>query len=267
MFLEKKIKRIGLFDSGIGGLTVLKELLELSFDEYIYIGDTANMPYGQKTPEQIIEFSQNIADFLVSLQIDTLVIACHTSSAIALPNLQSRFENLQIIGTINETMLHVVQKTNNGRIGIMATQASINSHIHKKNLLKINKELEIFEQACPRLVPLIESPIQDAKEIQDALEEYLLSLMKQKVDTIILGCTHYPLLEKEIKKIVGDNISLISSEKIIAQELNKQVSSDQIKNKALKIYSTGDIEQFAQKAKIILEQDVTVEHLNLKNHI
>lgn len=262
----KKIKRIGLFDSGIGGLTVLKELINLPIADYIYVADTANVPYGQKTPEQIVQFSTAIATFLVEQKIDALVIACHTSSALALPHLQKLFPQLLIIGTINETMLHTATQTKNGRVGIIATQASINSHLHKKKLLEINEHLEVFEAACPQLVPLIEASVKDVQQIENALHEYLKPLVAQKIDTLILGCTHYPLLAQEIKKIVGNNVTLISSEKIIAQTLESECMDNIIEKQQVTFYATGDTQHFAQKAKLILGQTVAVKHLDLTAH-
>ncbi|MDR3549925.1 MAG: glutamate racemase, partial [Candidatus Babeliales bacterium] len=266
MHLNKKITRIGLFDSGIGGLTVLKELMNLPFTDCIYIADTANVPYGQKTPEQILQYSHTISAFLIEQKIDALVIACHTSSAIALPYLHKMFPQIPIIGTIIQTMLHATKQTRNGRIGIMATQASINSHIHKKELLAINPALEVFEQACPQLVTLIESPMMDMQEIQNALRHYLTPLIDQNIDTLILGCTHYPLLAKEIKKIVGEQITLISSEKIITQILSDHCQKTLPETKSITFYATGDTHNVEQKIKMILGDVVTVKFLDVHTH-
>lgn len=266
MYHNKKITRIGLFDSGIGGLTVLKELLNLPFTDYIYIADTANVPYGQKTPEQILQYSHTIATFLIEQKIDALVIACHTSSAIALLHLQRIFPQVIIIGTIVQTMLHATKQTHNERIGIMATQASINSHLHKKELLAINPKLEIFEQACPQLVPLIEAPLMNTQEIETALHRYLRPLIDQDIDTLILGCTHYPLLAKEIKKIVGEQITLISSEKIITQILSDHCQKTLPETKSITFYATGDTHNVEQKIKMILGDVVTVKFLDVHTH-
>lgn len=259
MLHNKKISRIGLFDSGIGGLTVLKDLLELPHAEFLYVADTANVPYGQKTPEQILQFSTAITHFLISQKIDALVIACHTSSALALPQLQKTFPTLPIIGTIMQTMMHATKQTKNGRIGIMATQASINSHLHKKELLAISPDLEIFEVACPKLVPLIEAPTRDENLLEQALLEYLTPLIKENIDTLILGCTHYPLLAQEIQKIIGDHVTLISSGSVIAQELHPMVDQNAHPH-IMQFFVTGDPESFEQKAGLILDQEVRAHH-------
>ena len=265
MYYDKKIKRIGLFDSGIGGLTVLKELLNLPMTDYVYVADTANIPYGQKTAKQILQYSQSIAAFLVTQKIDALVIACHTSSAVTLAHLQQTFPLLPIIGTINETMLYATKQTSNKRIGIMATQATINSHMHKRKLLTVNPELEVFEVACPQLVPLIEAPLLDVQQIERVLREYLTPLMQTGIDTLILGCTHYPLITHEIKKIVGDAITIVSSEKIIAQTLFHQSAiSTEARNIACHV--TGDASNFAQKAHAILGHSITVQQLDIHGH-
>lgn len=264
MYQNKPIRRIGLFDSGIGGLTVLKELLKLPFVEYFYVADTLNVPYGQKTPEQIIQFSKDIGSFLISKEIDLLVIACHTSSAIAINHLRQTFPNLAIIGAIHETMQHAVTQTRNNRIGIMATQASINSHIHQKELLAINPELVVFEQSCPLLVPLCEAVDQDTSTIESILRDYLAPLMQFDIDTLILGCTHYPLLAASIQKIVGDNVLLISSEKIIAHTINHLVSPTTI-SKNVHFFSTANEQQVALKIEAIIGKPCIVQHIQIHN--
>jgi len=259
---HKKIKRIGLFDSGVGGLTVLKELLKLPCADYIYVGDTAHVPYGQKTPEQILEYSENIINFLVTQDIDALIIACHTSSAVALPTLQKVFTQLPLMGTIQETMQLVAKQSCNGRIGIIATQATINSHAHKKELLRLNNTLQVFEQACPRLVPLIEAPVLDTAELNAALHEYLQPLIAHNIDTLVIGCTHYSLITQQITAIVGNGVTLASCEKVIAQVLAPHLVGTVAEPKKVTVYVTGnDREQFANKASIILGQPVTVQQL------
>ena len=254
----KNIKRLGIFDSGVGGLTVLHKLLELPISDYIYVGDTANLPYGQKEPKQIIKFSQRIASFLITEKIDALVVACHTSSAIALPSLQQTFPQIPIIGTISSMLPHALNSTINRRIGIIATQASIHSHIHKNELLKLNPELSIFEQACPKFVPLIESSKINTSHMQDALNEYLKPLLDSEIDTLILGCTHYSLLEEQIKNIVGNSVTLVSSENMIAELLKTQLTGHLPCQKSLKLYVTGnDVLEFEHKAKLILKQSIT----------
>lgn len=262
MTSKETITRIGLFDSGIGGLTILQELLALPCAEFVYVGDTINIPYGQKTPEQIIQFSTAITQFLITQNIDALAIACHTSSAIALPHLQKQFPDIFIIGTIKETMLQVTEQTKNGRVGIMATQASINSHLHKKELLAINPDLEIFEMACPKLVPLIESSAQDGTLIEQALHEYLIPLIKEDIDTLILGCTHYPLLTQEIKNIVGNTITLISSGSVMAQNLQEKIESFEGQKK-INFYTTSNPKAFEHKASFILGQPIKAKCIDI----
>lgn len=200
MQISPKTPTIGLLDSGIGGLSIVRKLLHdstlpsaLKERSYLYIADTAHLPYGNKTPEYLIERGRVLTRFFIRHNISTIIIACHTSSATSLPTLRQEFPDVTYIDLIPFTIEHALIKTKSGTIGILATQATINSGIHKKLLLKENKSASIFEQACPLFVSLIEAD-GSPEEIAQAIAVYMDPLLKADVDTVILGCTHYEFL-------------------------------------------------------------------------
>lgn len=191
--------RIGLFDSGVGGLTVLKTLVrKYPNNDYIYYGDTLNNPYGNKTKEELLKLSKQNMEFLIDKKVDLIIIACGTVSSNCLNELKSSY-NIPIISIITPT-IDYVNNTNYKNIGVIATNATINSHIFKNN---INKN--VIEIATPKLVPLIEN--NDLDNIDNILHEYLDNY-QNKIDILILGCTHYPIIKDNIKKIISNTIDM-----------------------------------------------------------
>lgn len=186
--------------------------------ELVYFGDTKYLPYGNKTPEFLLERGIFITQHFLAQKIDTIVIACHTSSATTLPQLQNLFPQVTYIDMLAPTINIALEKTNSGRIGIMATQATVNSHIHKKLLLDRNSTVSVFEQPCPDFVPLVESQDPENK-LETTIQKYLKPLLKNKIDTLILGCTHYAFLEKDIQKKAPE-LSLISAANCLILDSN-----------------------------------------------
>jgi glutamate racemase len=210
LFLKSlKTQKVGFFDSGIGGLSILTQCLWIKAKEFIYLADTKYLPYGNKTPEFLLERGIRITEYFLSQNISTIVIACHTSSATTLPLLEKLFPHVIFIDMLMPTIEMAQIKTKCNRIGIMATQTSIDSHVHKKLLLAQNSSVLVFEQACPKFVPLIEEQASE-KKINTAIHEYLTPLLKKNIDTLILGCTHYAFLEAHIKK-QAPHLELISA--------------------------------------------------------
>jgi len=217
---------IGVFDSGVGGLTVFKELIkQLPREDVVYFGDTARVPYGTKSRETIIRFSLENILFLLQKDVKIIVVACNTSSSLALPTLRRHFKK-PIIGVISPGAKEAVYATRNNRIGVIATSATINSAAYAQEIKKLKPSAEIFSQACPLFVPLAEEGWVKEKVAVEIAEKYLASLKKVKVDTLILGCTHYPLLKPVIKKVMGEGVRLIDSAQQVAQEV-KQVLADE----------------------------------------
>ena len=196
---------IGFFDSGLGGLTCIPYLLAaLPQESIVYFGDTARTPYGSKAPSTITKFASEIADFLTGTQdVKMLAIACNTVSAVALEDLRARHPEIPVLGIISPAS-HTVAKscTSENNIGVIGTKATIASDVYAKKILSLNPGLSIYQQACPALVPLIEEGIKENRILDLTIEYYLDSFLKENnIDTLILGCTHYPLILENIKRL------------------------------------------------------------------
>lgn len=241
-------QKIGIFDSGVGGLSILKTLLQSAASEFYYVADTAYLPYGQQTPETLIERGIVISKFFLQQSIETVVIACHTSCANALPILSEQFTQIHFVDMLAPTVLQAVAHSKNGTIGVFATQATIVSKAHRRLFQAIAPELKVIEQACPLLVPLIESSTIDDAILRTALEEYLEPIKKSQADTLVLGCTHYAFVEKEISQLAPE-LSLVSAHK----EAEKLFQATELfTKKDVTFFVSGNIESFKEKAQQIL---------------
>lgn len=204
---------IGVFDSGIGGLTVVAELQRLLPAEQIfYIGDTARVPYGGKSRRTIERYSVEIAGLLLAEQAKIIVVACNTASALAVPRLKQIF-NLPVQGVIDPGATAAVRATRNGRIGVIGTRATIASHAYEQAIHALAPEAQVFAEACPLLVPLIEEGMFDDPITDQVLSRYLDPLLAEGIDTLVLGCTHYPLLSAAIARVAGEGVALVDSAK------------------------------------------------------
>ncbi len=205
--------RIGVFDSGIGGLTVLKELIKYHKDnEYIYYGDTINVPYGNKSKEELMGIASNIIDFFISERVDLIIIACGTISSTIFNDLKSKYK-IPLYNVIDST-INYINSNNIDNICILATEKTIASHTFKNKLHASN----IYEIACPNFVPIIEDRM-DKKELDNSLEEYLHKIKNTNINNIVLGCTHYPLISNEIKKYLG-NVNLYNMGEYLSKNIN-----------------------------------------------
>jgi glutamate racemase len=212
---------IGVFDSGIGGLTVLSEIKKLLPNEnFVYLGDTARVPYGTKSSRTVLTYSQINSKFLVSKGIKLLVVACNTSSAVALPSLRRDLE-IPIIGVIEPGARKAVSTTATGIVGVIGTPSTIKSGAYKKAIENISPDVEVFSKACPLFVPLAEEGWTDGEIAELAAKTYLRPLRDSGIDVLILGCTHYPLLKTTIQKVVGDGVTLIDSAEETAIEIKR----------------------------------------------
>ncbi len=202
---------IGIFDSGVGGLTVVKKITTLLPNENIvYFGDTARVPYGTKSNETVIEYAIQDAKFLQTKNVKIIIVACNTVSSIALDVLREKFD-IPVIGMIEPGSKLALKKTKNNRIGIIGTNATVNNKAYSSFLLKENKNIEVFEKACPLFVPLAEEGLINHPATKLIAEEYLSDLKELNIDTLILGCTHYPILASTIQEVMGNNVELIDS--------------------------------------------------------
>jgi glutamate racemase len=223
--MQKKQKKkpinnnpIGIFDSGFGGLTVMSAIHKvLPYENLIYFGDTAHVPYGSKSQNTIVKFSKEIASFLIKQKVKLIVIACNTATAFALPILQRKFK-IPIIGVIKPGAKAAILASKNKKIGIIGTEGTINSKSYTKEINKLAK-MKVYQQACPLFVPIVEEGLISCDFTNNIVQKYMMFLLNKKIDTLVLGCTHYPLLKEIIKRHLQENITLIDSAQIISQEV------------------------------------------------
>jgi len=209
---------VGVFDSGIGGLTVAHAVMQqLPHESVTYFGDTARVPYGPKSPETVRRYSREIASFLVDQGVKTLVVACNTATAHALPALRESLE-MPVIGVIEPGARAAVRATRNGRVGVVGTAGTIKSGAYERALRAIEPSLRVTARACPLFVPLVEEGWVDHEATRLVAEEYLAPILHEDVDTLVLGCTHYPLLKGIIGDVLGGNVRLIDSAEETARE-------------------------------------------------
>ncbi|MCA9400930.1 MAG: glutamate racemase [Candidatus Omnitrophica bacterium] len=221
---------IGVFDSGLGGLTVVKELIKkLPHENIIYFGDTARVPYGTKSKETIIRFSKENVELLNRYAIKMVVVACNSSSSYAIPALQQSFD-FPILGVILPGAKKACERTGNGKIGVIATSATVQSGSYQKTIRRINPTFKVYVQACPLFVPLVEEGWLRTQVTFAVAQEYLKGLKDQKIDTLILGCTHYPLLKNVLKKEMGADVTLIDSADVVAQSVKDVLEQRQLLN-------------------------------------
>ena len=225
-----KTAPIGIFDSGIGGLTVVKRIISMFPNENIvYFGDTARVPYGTKSNSTVIEYAIQDTRFLINKNVKLIIVACNTASSVALQQLKTNF-NIPVIGMINPGAKLALKKTKNKRIGVIGTNATINNKAYSNELKKLDNSLSVFEKACPLFVPLAEEGWLNHKATKLIAEEYLSELIEKEIDTLILGCTHYPLLAEIIQEVVGNNVTLIDSGYAASLEVENYLEGRGIRN-------------------------------------
>jgi len=203
-------KPIGIFDSGVGGLTVMSEVAKLlPGEDIIYFGDTARVPYGSKSKEAISRFAQEICEFLLNSNVKLIIVACNTASAFALEKLQKL--PVPVLGVIAPGAMAALGHTKNLRVGVIGTHGTVKSKSYIKAIKKLNPRVNVFSNACPLFVPLVEEGWLAKPVTYEIAREYIAPLKAKKIDVLVLGCTHYPLLKKVIGKVTGKNVRLIDS--------------------------------------------------------
>jgi len=221
-------KGIGIFDSGVGGLTVLKEVVRvLPQEDTIYLGDTARVPYGTKSPETVIRYSRQIARYLLSRDIKLLVVACNTASAVALSVLQQEF-SIPIVGVIEPGARAAAAVTRSGKVGVIGTAATVGSSAYTKAIKRINPDIEVVTRACPLFVPLAEEGWVDNEVARLAARMYLGDLRDHGVDTLVLGCTHYPILKEVIGEVMGPGVTLVDAAEQTALTVARILSEQEL---------------------------------------
>jgi len=269
---------IGIFDSGVGGLTVVKEIKKILPEIPItYFGDTARLPYGNKSAETIQRYSDEIVDFLKTKNCHVIVVACNTASALAADWLREKYPNLEIYDVVSTGAEAVIENTNPPslklrrakKVGVIGTTATINSGIYKKKISQLNPEIEVFTKACPLFVPLVEENWIKRPETKKIARTYLRPLKLNKIDTLLLGCTHYPLLEKVISGVMGKRTKVIVSGEKLAKKLKEDfqggsTSIMEVEPPTEDEYFVSDLTpHFERSAERILGKKVKIEKVAL----
>lgn len=251
-----QIQPIGVFDSGVGGLTVLRHLMHtMSKEEFVYLGDTARVPYGNKSPETIRHYTRQCVNFLLGFDVKAIVIACNTASALAL-DLARELSPVPVIGMIHPAAATAVNDSQNGKIGIIGTRATIGSHAYEiaigEYAASMKKDVEVFSKACPLFVPLAEEDFGEHPASELIAQEYLQEFLDKKIDTLVLGCTHYPLLKDLILRTLP-GISLVDCGESATNELStilnikRQSIMDGIPS--VRLFTTDTAQSFSSIAK------------------
>lgn len=256
-------KPIGLLDSGFGGLTVVGEVIrQLPQENLIYVGDNARCPYGVRDPEEVRRFLFEITDFLYEQGVKMIIIACNTATAAGLVEAKERYD-IPVLGVITPGSRAAISATKTGRIGVIGTDVTIRSDAYRKEIHRINPRLDVINRACPPFVPLVEQDLLETEEARDVVHSYLTPLSHAEIDTLILGCTHYPLLAPLIGSVMGEGVQLISSAEETAREAStllhvKHQLNDNNLHPEYKFFATGDCEHFQTVGSRWLGRDIEV---------
>jgi glutamate racemase len=249
---------IGVFDSGLGGLTVARQLRRaLPHEDLIYLGDTARVPYGTKSPETVRRFACEAAQFLVRHGVKAVVVACNTATAWALPVLQQRF-GVPVFGVVEPGVATALARSHDRRVGVIATPATIRSDAYGRALRAADRRVVVTSRACPLLVPLVEEGWQDHPVTEAVLREYLSPMAEEGIDTLVLGCTHYPMLKRAIRRVVGRRIALVDSAAACAADVRRRLAERGLlvegrrRRGRFTPYVTDDVPQFAGIAARLL---------------
>lgn len=252
---------IGVFDSGIGGLTVVKEIMDiLPKEDIIYFGDTARVPYGNKSKDTIEKFSLQICRFLESKGVKAIIIACNTASAYALEKIKDNF-NIPVLGVISPGSRMAVSSTKNNRIGIIGTEGTVSSGAYSKKINEMKRDIEIFSTPCPLFVPIVEEGWSEKEASYMIAKEYLDYMKESKVDTLVMGCTHYPLLNNVVQNIMGDSVKLINPARETAIELketlcNLNIESSKEKKGVYNFYVSDNSKRFVKVGETFLRRRI-----------
>ncbi len=253
----KNTSPVGIFDSGMGGLTVVKEFIRiLPHEDIIYFGDTARVPYGPKSKETISRFSTENILFLLKFNVKMIIIACNTASSVALPTAEKNFK-VPIIGVIKPGAENAVRSSKNGKIGVIGTRTTIRSGAYEKNIKNISANVKVYSACCPLFVPLVEEGWLDNKITGEIAAKYLNPLKAKGVDTLVLGCTHYPLLRPVIKKLMGDRVELVDSANEVVKEARRILKSEDLlspnaKKGKMSFYVSDEPDSFALSGRRFL---------------
>ena len=267
---------IGIFDSGLGGLIAFKEISKILPEySYLYLGDTLRSPYGGRSQEAVYKFTEKAVDFLFKKGCKLVIVACNTASSESLRKLQQEYlpklkdKTKNILGVVHPIAEEATEISKTKRIGVVGTRATITSKVYEIELQNLNKENKVFQKSCPLLVPLIEENYTDKPEVKKILKNYLRTLKNDNIDTLILGCTHYPILLNEFQRIMGQKVQVIDSSQVIAKKLKDYLIRHSEIEKGLdrkgetKYLVTDLTQNFEEMSQRILDKKVKFEKIKI----
>lgn len=262
--MDKTDAPIGVFDSGIGGLTVAREIMrQIPNEKIVYFGDTARVPYGNKSRETITRYARQIVRFLQTQEVKAIVVACNTASAYALDEIEKEL-NIPMIGVVKPGAKVAAASTQNGKIGVIGTEGTIGSHIYSTYIEQINPGVKVIGKACPLFCPLVEEGLWQDPVTDEIARRYLTELIDIGIDTLILGCTHYPLIRSTLGKIMGDGVTLVNPAYETARELRELLAQRELLNQSeshlgdnrYRFYVSDAAEKFKQFANSIIKYGI-----------
>ena len=266
---------IGVFDSGFGGLSILRGIVkELPAYDFVYLGDTARVPYGTRSSDVVYEFTRQSVEFLLKKECGLVILACNTASSDALRRIQREylpryFPDRSVLGVLIPAAEEAAAKSCNKRIGVLATTGTVRSGAFVREVSKLDPEAKVFQSACPLLVPLVEAGEENSPAAEYFLKQYLKPLLAEDIDTLILGCTHYGFLEQAIREIVGSGVHIVSESRIIGGKLREYLDRHPERAQMLgtrgmrTFYSTDLTEHFSMLGKRFFEEEIAVEKVDL----
>ena len=271
----RKDAPIGVFDSGVGGLTVAREIMrQMPNEKIIYFGDTARVPYGSKSKETVTRYSLQIARFLQTFRVKTIVVACNTASAYAREELEQKVD-IPVLGVVKPGAKTAVDVTRNGKIGVIATEATIGSHMYNKYITDLNKDVTIYEKACPLFVPLVEEGLWQDPVTDEIAKRYLSELIDLDIDTLIMGCTHYPLIRSTLGRVIGEDVTLVNPAYETAMELKRLLTEKDLLNdqppklgeNQYQFYVSDGAEKFKRFANSIIKYGIlSAKTIQIENY-
>ena len=270
----KKSAPIGVFDSGVGGLTVAREIMRhLPNEDIVYFGDTARVPYGSKSKDNIIRYSRQIINFLMTKGVKAIVIACNTASAQALDVVQKEY-SIPIIGVVEPGARAALDVTESKKVGVIGTEGTVRSGMYEKVIQGIQPDVTVTAKACPLFVPLVEEGFKDHHVTEEIIDFYLSSMKESDIDALILGCTHYPLLRSKIMEYVGNKIRLVNPAYETAMDLKKLLQENDMENPDVEgdhgsysFYVSDAADKFKQFANSIMPYDIeTTKQINIEEY-
>jgi glutamate racemase len=263
---------IGIFDSGVGGISVLRAIREQMPEEsIIYFGDQGHIPYGPRPMEQIRNFSNAITRFLLDQGAKIIVVACNTASAAALKYLREKFPDLQFVG-MEPAVKPAAEHTQTGKVGVLATPATFQSALYASVVERFANGVELFQNTCPGLVQQIEQGSVDGEETRRILEEALLPMLERKIDTVVVGCTHYPFVIPLIQQIVGENVRVIDPAPAVAKQTGRLLESKGMRNRSnskgdIKFYTSGDPDALKSLLPMLLGDSGKIQRVEWVNDL